>query len=331
MKDKLVKDIELSLYMKGFEKDDVEKAVQCVISCLDQYDVTERTTELTVRYDDINERILKRYVACLRLDGKSDGTIKIYLWTLNKLSERTCRAYTEMTANDIRFFLSELKEGHKNSYVKSTKAHISAFFKWMKSEDITEKNTCEKVNDIKVEEEVRLPFSSVDIDKLRTSITGRHAIRDRAIIEVLLSSGVRCAELCDINISDVDIANQSIHIIKGKGGKGRVVFISDIATEYLRKYLSKRNAGDALFISQKGERICTDSIRRILKKYAKITGVQNVHPHRFRRTFATEMHRRGMDIDEIRKLMGHTEVQTTLRYIYTDMTQLNAVYKKYVA
>lgn len=330
MKDRLIKDIEIALSYKGFGKDDIEKALQCVIGCLDEYDVSERVTDLVVRHDDINEKILKRYVACMRLDGKSEGTIRMYTYTLKRLSESSQRAFNEMSANDIRFFLSSLKEGRKNSYIKSQRANIASFFRWMQAEDITQKNVCEKVNDIKCEEEVRLPFTPVEIDKLRRVCRGCNQTRNRAIIEVLLSSGVRCAELCSIETKDLSLTERKINIRNGKGGKGRIVFVSDLAVEYIRKYLGERKTSYLFESTHKGK-LTTDGVRRMLVKHAEVCGVTNVHPHRFRRTFATTMYKRGMQLEEIRRLMGHSEVQTTLRYIYTDDTQLLAAYNKYVA
>lgn len=331
MKDNFIRDVEIAMSLKGFPRQEIDKAVQCIIGCLDNYEVTEKTTEITVRYDDINERMLKQYVACMKLDGKSDGTIKGYMYTLKRLSDCVNKPYNEMSANDIRYFLLSISEGRKNSYIKSQKSNITTFFKWMKVEDITEKNVCEKLADIKCEKEVRLPFSAVDIDRLRSSINGRHALRDRAIIEVLLSSGVRCAELCALNIDDVNLIEKTMYVRKGKGGKGRIVYISDVAAEYLNKYLKHRKDTDTcLWRGQRGP-LMVYGVQYMLKEYGKTAGVDNVHPHRFRRTFATTMNRRGMPLDEIRRLMGHSEVQTTLAYIYTDESQLKAAYEKYVA
>lgn len=332
VKDRLIKDIEIKLSMQGYSREESDKIIHCVISCLDNYEVTKASTELSLRYEALNEDIMKRYVVCLQIDGKSKGTIRVYLWTLRKLSEQMRKPFPEMTATDIRRYLGDLKvKGNKNQYIKNQRAYIAAFTKWMVAEEITVKDPCAKVNDIKTEQEVRLPFTSVDIDRLRSSVTGVNALRDRAVMETLLSSGVRCAELCDLTRDDIDIRNRTLYVRCGKGGKGRTVFVSEIAAEHISKYLSTRKDDKAqLFIGKRGT-MSTNGIMKMLKKYGKIAQVDNVHPHRFRRTFATTMYRRGMDLEEIRRLMGHTVVQTTLRYIYADETQLRAAYNKYVA
>lgn len=333
MKDKLIKDIEVKLAMCGYSAEETERIVHCVIGCLDSYDVTEAVTDLTVRYEDINERILKRYVVCMQIEGKPESTIRQYLWSLRKLSDTIHKSFTDMGANDIKLFLGSLKaSGCKNSYIKGQRARISALCKWMLAEDLIEKDPCAKVGDIKVEQEVRLPFSSVEIDRMRSAITGRNAIRDRAIIETLLSSGIRCQELCDLQISDIDIRTRTLHVRKGKGGKGRMGFISEVAADYIGKYIESRCDGaGALFVTKRGSAFGVSGIENLLRKYGRVSGVQNVHPHRFRRTFATTMHKRGMDLEEIRRLMGHSNVQTTIRYIYADDSQLQASYNKYAA
>lgn len=168
MKDKLLRDIELKLSLQ-FPAEQREKVMQCVISCLNDYDVTERVTDLTVRHEDINERILKRYVACIRIDGKAESTIKQYVRTLVKLAELIGKPYTEMSAYDIRYFLGDIKErGAKNSHVENQRSYIATFFQWMLDEEMIRKNPCAKVKTIKVESEIRKPFSAVEIDRLRS-------------------------------------------------------------------------------------------------------------------------------------------------------------------
>lgn len=150
--------------------------------------------------------------------------------------------------------------------------------------------------------------------------------------EVLVSSGVRCAELCSLRISDVDLHTKTVLVKCGKGGKGRKTFISDLAAAHLAKYLSERKDDrPELFLSNYKKGYTTKGVEHQLNGIAKRAGVENVHPHRFRRTFATNLYRRGMDVHEIQRLMGHTNVNTTLEYIYADENHLATAYQKYAA
>ena len=327
MKERLIRDIEIKL-SEMYPEIDMDRVMTCVISCLGEYDVSEKSTQLAERSQDINDRILRRYSACLALDGRSEKTIKQYMWTCRKLGEN--KTFTDMTTNDIRLFLGQLKlNGAKNSTVDNQRAYISAFFKWMQSEDLIEKNPCDKVRAIKCEKVRRLPFNDVEIDKLRSVCK---TPKRRAIIEVLLSSGVRCEELTNLDIGDVNMRNRTLLVRNGKGGKDRIVYISDVAAEHLERYLSTRKDSSVeLFRTQKGGRYTCSGIQDMMRRLGKAAGISNVHPHRFRRTFATNLYKRGMDVHEIQRLMGHSNIQTTLGYICTDDAQLRAAYERYAA
>lgn len=328
MKDRLIRDIEIKL-SEMYPGIDMDRVMACVISCLGEYDVSKKSTQLVERPQDINDRILRRYSACLALDGKSQGTIRQYLSTCRRLGQD--KIYTDMTTNDIRLFLGQLKlSGASNRHIENQWAYISAFFQWMAAEDLIEKNPCLKVKPIKCEKIRRLPFTEVQIDRLRSAC---NTPKKRAMIEVLLSSGVRCEELINLDISDVDIRNRTLIVRDGKGGKDRVTYISELAAEHLEAYLRTRtDTHPELFQNRYGGRYdTTAAVRKLMTSIGTAAGVQNVHPHRFRRTFATTLHRRGMDIHEIQRLMGHSNVQTTLEYIYTDDTELRAAYQKYAA
>ena len=329
MKDKLIKDIELRLstFCPNVDRDAVMRQVMAAIK---DYDVTERPTDIAIRHEDINERILKRYVACLRVGGKSEGTVKQYVSTCMRLSDLIGRPFAEMTATDIWYYLGELKaKGNQNRSIENQRANLSAFFQWMTVEELISKNPCLKIRPIKVEDKIRLPFTSVQLDTLRTHCKDS---RQRAILEVLVSSGVRCAELCALRISDVDLNSKTVLVRRGKGGKGRKTYISDLAAAHLAKYLSERkDEMPELFLSNYKKGYTRRGIEHQLYVLSKSAGVENVHPHRFRRTFATNLYRRGMDVHEIQRLMGHTSVNTTLEYIYADENHLATAYQKYAA
>lgn len=330
MKDKLIRDIEIKLSETCPEIDRI-RVMTCIISCLGEYEVSEKSTQLAERPQDVNDRILKRYSASLMLDGKSKGTIRQYLRMLRRLVDSSGKIFPELTANDIRLFLGNSKlNGSKNSYIENQRAYISAFFMWMKSEDIIDKNPCEKIKPIKCEKVRRLPYTEVQIDRMRSVCD---TPIKRAILEVLLSSGVRCEELINLDISDIDIRNRTVLVRHGKGGKDRVTYMSELAAEHLERYLNTRTDTEVeLFRGRRGGRYSsTNAIEKLVKRIGKAAGVTDVHPHRFRRTFATNLYRRGMDIHEIQRLMGHSTIQTTLDYIYTDDTQLKAAYNKYAA
>ena len=312
-----------------YPSEEVDLVSSIIVKALNSYELTERSTDLVV-YDDENTKLLKKYCACLLIDGKSKKTVEAYRHTIMKLDECLRKNFTEMDAYDIRYFLAcEKDRGNSDRTLENKRANLSAFFQWLALEELIPKNPCFKIKPIKCTEKVRTAFSPVEIDMLRSACRN---LKERAIVEFLLASGVRVSELCQMKITDVDFGNLSVHVVHGKGAKERVTYIDDLAKTHLQKYLlSRTEDGVCLFYNRNHQQINPGGIRAILKKLETRSGVSNVHPHRFRRTFATNLSKRGMDIQEIRKLLGHSNINTTLEYIYTDDSKIHALYKQYTA
>ena len=287
--------------------------------------MSERSTELTI-YDDTNMRILKRYSACLRLDGKSEGTIYQYCRSGKRLADTTGKLFAEMGVYDIRLFLAMEKErGVSPRSLENTRANLSALFQWMVAEEIIPKNPCANINPIKYNSGNPVPFTDVEIDMMRCNC---NTTRERALFETLLSSGLRISELISMNVGDVNLETKTIKVRHGKGDKSRTTYINSIAAKYLAEFLVG-SADDPVFTNSRGGRITDDGARYVLNAIAKRAGVTNVHPHRFRRTFATNLAARGMEVQTIQKLLGHTNINTTMVYVYTDDSGTQMSYQKY--
>ncbi len=296
---------------------------------LRDYELTKRVTDL-VKYDGANEIILKRYKACLVIAGRSPKTVAQYERTIKKLFITLQKNYTDMTVSDLRYFLAyEKSRGVSNRTLENTRVHISAFFTWLLDEEIINKNPCRTILPIKYNKEIKLPFSAIEIDAIRSSCKNK---KERAIIEFLLASGVRVSELCSIRLSDINFDTLAITVKEGKGSKQRTVYINELASKHLVEYLTSRTVyGDYLFYNKKKEPLNPGGVRFLLKEIENRAGINNVHPHRFRRTFATGLANRGMDIQEIGKLLGHANLNTTQTYVYTSEEKIRTSYLKFTA
>ena len=294
---------------------------------LQDYSIEKASTEV-VPYENQNGVILKRYLACLFVDGKSEKTIYQYKRTCTRLSDFIGKYYTEMGVYDIRYFLaSERDRGVSARSCENLRANLSAFFQWMATEELIPKNPCLTIKPIKYSDQVRKPFSDVEIDALRSACASK---KERALIEVLLSTGLRVSELAGLTISDIDRQTLSVHVRHGKGDKERVTYITDVAMTHLLSYWSERKEiGTSAFYNYKHAPLNSGGVRFILNKIAKRAGVTNVHPHRFRRTFATNLAVRGMDIQDIQMLLGHTNINTTMEYVYTSTQKTKMSYQKF--
>ncbi len=161
-------------------------------------------------------------------------------------------------------------------------------------------------------------------------------LRDRAILKTLFSTGLRVSELCSLNRDSVDLKRKEFSVI-GKGGKARIVFLSDPAKEEIEKYLKKRTDFDkALFVrhTKKGDpdnlRITQRTVQRIIKKYAQKAGIiKDVTPHKIRHSFATDLLQNGADIRSVQSMLGHSSITTTQIYTHYTDKHLREIYKKF--
>lgn len=323
-----VRSLEIIL-SSSFDIPQISIISNAAVKALSDYEISRRCTDL-VPLDDFNERIIKRYSACLLLDGKSEKTVAQYVRTCRKLSDLLHKRFDEMGTYDIRFYLAnDMERGLNASTIETQRAYLSAFFQWLTSEDIIQKNPAAKIPPIKCTKEVRKAFSDVEIDAMRFACKTE---KERAIIEVLLSTGMRVSEMCTMHTDDINRNSMTVHVKHGKGNRERITYINDVALRHLIAYTnSRKEAGTALFYNKNHGPLNPGGVRKILNTIAVRAGVENVHPHRFRRTFATNLAKRGMEIQSIQRLMGHTNLNTTMVYIAMDDSQLQASYKQHIA
>lgn len=309
------------------DPDDVGVVSEEMALTLKDYDVTKHTTELVV-YDGINEQIAKKYKACMIIAGRSPKTIYGYERCLLHLLQVVKRNYVDMTVSDLRYFLAyEKSRGVSNRTLENTRTRVQSFFNWLVDEDIITKNPCKTIAPIKYTSKVRDPFSSIEIDAMRSACKNA---KERAIIEFLLATGVRVSELCSIQLSDINFNTNTIVVRKGKGQKQRTVYMNDLSKKHLLTYLESRNVSGAyLFYNKWKEPLNDGGVRHILKVIEERAGLAKVHPHRFRRTFATQLSNRGMPVQEIKHLLGHSDLNTTMEYVVTSDDRAHVSYLKY--
>jgi len=200
--------------------------------------------------------------------------------------------------------------------------YLSSFWEFLNAEGLVIENPVKKIGAIMVDKVIKKPFSTEEMESLRVNC---FAIRDRAIMEFLYSTGVRVSELTQLNVQDIEMGKQET-IVNGKGSKERRVYLTDSAKFYLKRYLQERKATEGLtdeelqerplFVSLKtpDKRLSVGGVQYMLRTLGKQSGVKNVHPHRFRRTIASDLLSRGMHIEEVKELLGHEKLDTTMLY-----------------
>ena len=326
-KNELIKSIETAI-VNNVDKDKIEYISDVVAKVIYKYNISPASDyEMD---EKTNDDIIHKFEACLMIDGKSEKTIYQYKRTLLRLLDVVNKPLTAMGVYDVRLFLATEKDnGISNRSAENLRANLSAFFQWLVAEGMVEKNPIESLNRIKYVKDVKKSFSDVEIDKLRCVCKTK---KERAIIEILLSTGVRVAELSGMMIADIDKCNMAVNVRNGKGGKGRITYTTALALERLQEYLDcRKSSGDYLFYNKNNTPMQPGGIRFVLNTLGKRAGIDNVHPHRFRRTFATTAYKKGLDIHEIQRLLGHANINTTIEYINADDEIIKSSYRRYMA
>lgn len=327
-KEQFIRDVKAKLAII-VDADAAERIIEMITLELKDYDLAKRSTELVV-YDDENQRVVKSFLGCLIVEGKSKGTIVQYKYSLKRLFEFLGnRKYSEITTADIMAWLAHLKmSGAKSTSVRNQRSNISPFFTWLYHNRMIERNPCDPIKPIKVPNEEKKAFSDDEVDTIRNICANPY---ERALVETLLASGLRINELANLKIEDVDFEKLVIHVKNGKGGKDRTTFITSVTKKYIFQYLKwNKHKSDYVFTSRLGDKYSTNGLGEVMRKMSERCGI-HIHPHRFRRTLATDLARKGMPIQEIQKLLGHSKISTTQGYIETRTEKVEASYRQYVA
>lgn len=297
---------------------------------LADFEITEKETALAIRPESW-ERILQEYFISMKIEGRSESTIKQYQRTLAKFFVYTGKPVAEITARDIRLFLFSYEEqGSSNSYLDSIRRQMSAFFKWANAEGFIQYNPSAKIKKIKSPEVIRKPLTRAEREALNEAC---ETSRDQALLATLYSTACRVGEIITIDRKDVDFITRTIKVYGSKGKAERIVCVNDTAYFYLKKYLAERDDDNpALFVTQKNphRRISKECVQRTLKNLGEKAGVPDVHPHRFRRTMLTDMSNVSIPVQHIMKYAGHKDVGTTMMYIASSQKTVNADFEHYM-
>lgn len=303
--------------------DTMAKTLSIIADVMDGFDMLEITTE-DVKYD-----MLKCFIQAMDVQGRSKKTIEHYRGVLRRFLKDAGITPRKVTVYHLRAYLAKLKErGLKDSTIAHHREVFSSFFGWLSREGLIEKNPVVNLGSIKVAKEEKKVFTDIDMEKMRRSC--KRAV-DRAIISFLASTGCRVAELVGLDRSALDLENLEC-VVRGKGNKERTVYMDNVTAMYIRNYLAtRRDVCPALFVTRTRKRFQTGGIRDMLKRLEERSGVDHVHPHKFRRTLATNMAKRGMPIQTIAAILGHEKVETTMEYIVLNKESTKMQYRQYYA
>lgn len=311
-------------------KDEIFNEIGNILS---KYKITEKEID-TRAENDFNEKIS---LFCLdkKINGLNENTISNYNIVLKRFSSFVNKNVCLIESSDIRRFLSFYSENFKvkNSTLSNILCIIKSFFSWIINEGYSIKDPAKIIKNIKIKKSLRRSLSDQEVELLKDSCIN---LRDRALLEFMLSSGCRLNEASQLNIGSIDWSNMSAIVI-GKGNKERSIRFNTRAKYHLLKYIKSRpkNGDDQpLFANSKSpyNRLANRSIQKEFEKIVKNARLPpNICLHMTRHTTASKMIRNGASIITVQKTLGHSDPNTTMCYITQDSNSLNYEYDKYMS
>lgn len=300
------------------------KVTNVLTDKLDGYEVSELKSDC-ISNETLD--LLKMFLDAKRIEGRSLKTIDRYSYILEKALRSIGVPINQINVFQIRTYLTEEKNrGIQDSSLEGLRCVLSSFFGWLWKEGLIKTNPCANVGAVKCQKKIRLPYTAVEIEKLKSNCKTQ---RDKALVCFLLATGARISEVCALNRDDINFKDLECTVL-GKGNKQRTVYIDEVTAMELRSYLETRTDDHpALFIGKGTERMTDQGIRFMLKELGQSAGVSNVHPHRFRRTLATNLIDHGMSIQEVAVILGHENINTTMKYVYINSANVKSSYKRF--
>lgn len=275
--------------------------------------------------------LLESFLIAKEVEGCSPKTLAYYESTISKMNAALAKPYTQLTTDDLRKYLSnyEVKRETSKVTIDNIRRIFSSFFSWLEDEDYIVKSPVRRIHHVKAPALVKETLSDEDLEALRD---GCRCERDLAIIDMLASTGMRIGELVRLDRTDLNLREREC-LVLGKGNKQRPVYFDARTKLHLTNYLSARtDENPALFVSLNGKhsRMTIGGIELRLRQLGKKLLPQRVHPHKFRRTLATNAIDKGMPVEQVQKLLGHARIDTTMHYAMVNQNNVKASHRRYL-
>lgn len=282
--------------------------------------------------DISNDEYLKLFLEAKKIEGCSERTIQYYGTTINKMLGMVKDPIRKITTEQIREFLSKYQKINNCSKVTvdNVRRNISSFFSWLEEENYILKSPMRRIHKIKTNQQVKEVISDEDIEKLRDNCPCQ---RDLAIIDLLYSTGIRVGELVNLNITDIDLDAREC-VVFGKGGKERKVYFDAKAKLHVQEYIDSRtDSNPALFVTLDSphDRLKISGVEIRVRQLGRQLSLQRIFPHKFRRSTATRAIDKGMPIEQVQKLLGHSQIDTTMQYAIVSQNNVKSSHQKYIS
>lgn len=269
---------------------------------------------------------IRAWLNTKELEGRSKRTIRYYRATAERLGSFLGRDPKDATTDEVRAFLSSLKQTNTNVSINNNRRNLNSYYQYLEDEDEIPKSPMRRIHYIKEDRLVKRPFSDEELERIAIAAS---ETRDAAIVAFLASTGCRVGELVGVLIQDVNMNEREVKV-RGKGNKERVTFFDAKCKLALERYMDSRDDSDPhVFVGKCGP-LTTGYVEAIVRRIGRLANVDNCHPHRFRRTVATRAIEHGMPIEQVKELLGHSQIQTTMIYTTVSRENVKAAHRRYL-
>lgn len=298
------------------------------------YDINQRETHVVPYQSNIPD-CYRVYMVAKKIEGMSPESMKTYNFYLTDFFEHINRPFEQVTTNDIRIYLYETQKrtGISNRTLDGKRLVINTFMDWCWKEGYIPNNPCTSIKPIKFEEKPREPLSNMELEIVRDACEN---YRDKAMIELFYSTGCRLSEMVNLKISDIDFTSKEVHLF-GKGSKHRTSYLNAKAEYMLKKYFElerpKDSISDSVFVifRKPYNEMHKGSIYARVKDIQKRSGIErSLFPHLLRHTMATDALNRGMNVAEVKEILGHEKLDTTMIYAKISHDSVKFNHKRYI-
>lgn len=279
-----------------------------------------------------NIEYLKMFIDAKQIEGCSERTLQYYRVTIEHMLGSIDTPIRKITTDEIRGYLVDYQKVNNCSKVTvdNIRRNMSSFFSWLEEEDYILKSPMRRIHKIKTKQPVKETITDEMIEKLRDNCT---CVRDLAMIDLLYSTGIRVGELVGLNISDIDFEEREC-IVFGKGDKERRVYFDAKAKLHLQEYIESRTDDNpALFVTLDAPhaRLKISGVEIRVRELGRKLNIDKIHPHKFRRTMATRAIDKGMPIEQVQKILGHSQIDTTMQYAIVNQNNVKVSHRRYIA
>lgn len=279
-----------------------------------------------------NYDYLEMFIAAKKIEGCSARTVAYYEATVKHLLKCIDTPIRKITTDEIRSYLAKYQEksGCSKTTVDNIRRNISSFFSWLEEEDYILKSPMKRIHKIKTVQPVKEIISDELIERLRDACLCK---RDLAMVDLLYSTGIRVGELVRLNVDDISFEEREC-VVFGKGDKERKVYFDAKAKLHLQDYLKERNDDNpALFVTLDAphQRLKISGVEIRIRRLGRSVNAEKIHPHKFRRTMATRAIDKGMPIEQVQKILGHSQIDTTMQYAMVNQSNVKNAHRKYIA